>query len=56
MVSRENSVTVHKATRQLAIAVSISESPDMAVLGLSDVHLHEAMAEIARYGVTTSPP
>lgn len=32
-----------------SIAISISESPDMAVLGLSEEHLHDAMAEVARY-------
>ena len=32
-----------------AIAISISESPDMAVLGLAQEHLDEAMAEVARY-------
>lgn len=31
------------------IAISISESPDMAVLGLSEEHLNDAMAEVARY-------
>lgn len=31
------------------IAISISESPDMAVLGLAQEHLDDAMAEIARY-------
>ena len=34
---------------QVAVAISISESPDMAVLGLSDEHLRDAMAEIARH-------
>ena len=29
------------------VAISISESPDMAVLGLSDGHLQDAMAVIA---------
>lgn len=29
------------------VAISISESPDMAALGLSNEHLHDAMAEIA---------
>jgi hypothetical protein len=33
----------------LAVAISISESPDMPVLGLSDEHLRDAMAEIARH-------
>lgn len=32
-----------------AIAISISESPDMPALGLSDGHLRDAMAEIARH-------
>jgi len=32
-----------------AIAVSTSESPDMPALGLSDGHLRDAMAEIARH-------
>ena len=35
--------------RQHVVAVSTSESPDMAVLGLSDQHLCDAMAEIARH-------
>ena len=39
----------HEASRQHVIAVSTSESPDMAVLGLSDGHLRDAMAEIARH-------
>ena len=34
---------------QHVIAVSTSESPDMDVLGLSDEHLRDAMAEIARH-------
>jgi len=32
-----------------AIAISISESPDMAVLGLAREHLDDAMAEVARH-------
>ena len=32
-----------------AIAISISESSDMPALGLSDQHLRDAMAEIARH-------
>lgn len=32
-----------------AIAISTSESPDMPALGLSDQHLRDAMAEIARH-------
>jgi hypothetical protein len=31
------------------VAISISESPDMASLGLSSEHLTDAMAEVARY-------
>lgn len=32
-----------------AVAISISESPDMSVLGLAEEHLNDAMAEVARY-------
>ena len=32
-----------------AVGVSVSESPDLRVLGLSDGHLRDAMAEIALY-------
>ena len=34
---------------QKAIAVAISDSPDMAGLGLAPEHLRDAMAEIARH-------
>lgn len=34
---------------RLAIAISTSESPDMPALGLSEGHLRDAMAEIARH-------
>ena len=34
---------------QHAIAISISESPDMAVLGLGKEHLDDAMTEVARH-------
>lgn len=34
---------------QSAVAISISESPDMSMLGLSEDHLRDAMAEIARH-------
>lgn len=37
------------SVRQHFVAVSTSESPDMTVLGLSDAHLCDAMAEIARH-------
>ena len=30
-----------------AVGISVSESPDLRVLGLSDGHLRDAMAEIA---------
>jgi hypothetical protein len=32
-----------------AVAISISESPDIAVLGLAEEHLRDAMAEVARH-------
>ncbi len=32
-----------------AVAISISESPNLSVLGLSDEHLVDSMAEVARY-------
>src|SRR5438132_8324610 len=38
-----------EALSQRAIAISTSESPDMPALGLSDEHLRDAMAEIARH-------
>ena len=34
---------------QHAVAISTSESPDMLTLGMSDEHLKDAMAEIARH-------
>lgn len=34
---------------QRAVAISISESPDMPALGLTDQHLRDAMAEVARH-------
>lgn len=34
---------------QMAVAVSISDSPDMPELGLSEEHLRDAMAEVARH-------
>jgi hypothetical protein len=34
---------------QKSVAISISESADMAVLGLAEEHLRDAMAEVARY-------
>ena len=40
-----------EASHQHVVAVSTSESPDMAVLGLSGGHLRDAMAEIARHAL-----
>jgi hypothetical protein len=38
-----------EALSQFSIAISTSESPDMPALGLSDQHLRDAMAEVARH-------
>jgi len=38
-----------EALSQNVVAISISESPDMPILGLSDEHLRDAMVEIARH-------
>lgn len=40
-------MTAPDAEKPSTVAVSISESPDLRVLGLSDGHLHDAMAETA---------
>ncbi len=40
-------MTLQKTRPMPTVAISTSESPDMAVLGLSDEHLQDAMAEIA---------
>ena len=40
-------MTLQKTKTTPTVAISISESPDMAVLGASDEHLQDAMAEIA---------
>ena len=40
-------MTLQKTKVPPTVAISISESPDMAVLGVSDEHLQDAMAEIA---------
>jgi SLOG-like protein len=42
-------VSYQEALGQRAIAISTSESPDMPPLGLSNEHLRDAMAEIARH-------
>ena len=36
-----------------AVAISISDSPDLAALGLGEQHLRDAMAEVARYLLVT---
>ena len=38
-----------EASNQCTVAISISDSPDMASLGLSDGHLSDAMVEVARH-------
>lgn len=40
-------MTLRETKTTPTVAISISESPDMAVFGLSDGHLQDAMAEIA---------
>ena len=40
-------MTLQETKTTPTVAISISESPDMAVLGLSDEHLQDAMVEIA---------
>lgn len=40
-------MSFQKTQEPPAVAISISESPDMATLGLSEGHLQDAMAEIA---------
>jgi hypothetical protein len=42
-------MSYREALSQHAISISISDSPDMAFLGLSEEHLRDAMAEIARH-------
>lgn len=44
-----NHMSYREPLSQRAIAISISESPDMSALGLSQAHLEDAMAEIARH-------
>jgi hypothetical protein len=41
-----------RALEKLKVAISISESPDMGILGLATEHLDDAMAEIARHILT----
>jgi hypothetical protein len=42
-------MTYQEPLSQKAVAISISESADMAVLGLAEEHLRDAMAEVARH-------
>lgn len=42
-------MSYHEVLGRQAVAISTSESPDMPALGLSDGHLRDAMAEIARH-------
>lgn len=42
-------MTYREALSQHVIAISTSDSPDMPALGLSEQHLRDAMAEIARH-------
>ena len=42
-------MTYREALSQLTVAISISESPDMSTLGLTEEHLRDAMTEIARH-------
>jgi hypothetical protein len=49
VVGGGDTVTYREGLGQLVVAISTSESPDMPILGLSDEHLRDAMAEIARH-------
>src|SRR5258705_13293386 len=49
MASRVHSMSYEEPLSKQAIAISISESADMNVLGLAEEHLVDAMAEVARY-------
>lgn len=42
-------MTYQEPLSQKAVAISISESTDMAILGLAEEHLRDAMAEVARH-------
>lgn len=42
-------MTYREALSQHIVAISVSDSPDMPALGLSDQHLSDAMTEIARH-------
>lgn len=49
MACGENHVTYQEPLSKHAVAISISESSDMNVLGLGNEHLVDAMAEVARH-------
>lgn len=42
-------MTYHEPLSQIAVAISISESDDLDVLGLAQEHLRDAMTEISRH-------
>lgn len=42
-------MTTVNALSSRTVAISVSESPDMAVLGFGDEHLHEAFGDLAMY-------
>lgn len=49
MASGDYFMSYQEPLSKHTVAISISESSDMAVLGLSEEHLNDAMAEIARH-------
>lgn len=49
MASGDYFMSYQEPLSKHAVAISISESPDMAVLGLAKEHLDDAMAEVARH-------
>jgi hypothetical protein len=49
MAGGERFVTYEERLSQITVAMSISDSPDMASLGLGQEHLSDAMAEVVRH-------
>jgi hypothetical protein len=49
MACRDFHVTYQEPLSKYAVAISISESSDMSVLGLGNEHLVDAMTEVARH-------
>jgi hypothetical protein len=49
MAGGSGAMSYREALSQRIVAISISESADMSALGLSQEHLLDAMAEIARH-------